>query len=126
VTLTEQFIRACADDEVMFSALSAELRRRVASEFAWDDVDEEFESHVARIRACPVGLRAMAAVHPLDVSMTLDDLGWHFANWHYRPHCDETLRRLRELEITEAADIFAKAYALAQPHTGTRSPNCSR
>src|SRR5262249_23326432 len=46
----------------------------------------------------------------------LDDLGWHFANWHYRPHCEETLRGLRELEIPEAAEIFAEAYALVQPH----------
>src|SRR5262245_48928071 len=103
MALTEAFIRACTDDEALFAALSAELRRRVSSDWAWEDVDEEFESHVERMRACPVGLRAMAAVHPLDVSMALDDLGWHFANWHYRPHCEETLRGLRELEIPEAA-----------------------
>jgi hypothetical protein len=114
MALTEEFIRACADDEALYRALADELERRIAPELAWDK-----DGHVERMRACPVGLRAMAAVHPLDVSMALDDLGWHFGNWHHRPHCEETLRGLRELEIPEAADIFAEAYALVQPHWDT-------
>src|SRR5262249_7588689 len=97
MSLAEEVIRMCTDGQALSAVLSADLTRRVESEYEWDR--ESFEDYVARIRACPVGLRAMAAVHPLDVSMTLDDLGWHFANWHYRPHCEETLRGLRELEI---------------------------
>jgi hypothetical protein len=114
MALTEDFIRACTDDKALFSALSEELGRRVPGEMAWDR-----SGHIARMRACPVGLRAMAAVHPLDLSMALDDLGYHFVNWHYRPHCEETLAGLRELEIPEAADIFETAYALAQPYWDT-------
>jgi hypothetical protein len=48
--------------------------------------------------------------------MALDDLGWHFANWHHRPYCDETLHGLKELEAHEAAEIFSDAYVLAQPY----------
>ena len=62
----------------------------------------------------PVGLRAMAATFELDVSMALDDLGWHFGNWAHRGYCDETLRGLRELEAVEYAEMFAKGYELAQ------------
>lgn len=57
----------------------------------------------------------MAATYQLDVSLTLDDLGWHFANWHHRGYCEETTWALRELEAFEQAELFAKAYALAQP-----------
>src|ERR1700735_2147681 len=67
-----------------------------------------------KIRTIPIGLRAMAATFELDVSMALDDLGWHFGNWCYRPYCDQTLWGLRELEAVEYADMFAKAYELAQ------------
>src|SRR5260370_15628269 len=61
-------------------------------------------------------MRAMAALFRLDVRMTLDDLGWPFANSHHRAYCDETLRGLQELEAHEAAEIFSSAYALARPH----------
>ncbi len=66
-----------------------------------------------KIRTIPVGLRWMAATFELDVSMTLDDLGWHFGNWTHRGYCDETLNGLRELEAGEYAEMFAKAYELA-------------
>jgi len=109
--LTQQFIRQCSDDEALFKALSAELCRRMPPELEWDRDDL-----MARMRACPPGLRAMAAVYQLDVSMTLDDFGWHFGNWHHRAYCEETLRGLRELGAHEAAEIFQAAYALVQPY----------
>jgi hypothetical protein len=43
------------------------------------------ESHrefLVELRRLPPGLRAMAATYELDVSLTMDDLGWHFGNWH--------------------------------------------
>src|SRR5207248_1722656 len=58
----------------------------------------------------------MGAIHRLDVSMSLDDLGWHFYNFHNRLLCDETLAGLRELEALEAAVIFESALALVEPH----------
>jgi hypothetical protein len=71
------------------------------------------ERFLQKTRTIPVGLRAMAATFELDVSMTLDDLGWHFGNWAHRGYCDETLRGLRELEAPEYAEMFSKAYELA-------------
>ena len=114
VALTEEFIRTCTDDEALFDALSQEVQRRVPGELAWDH-----DGYVARMRACPAGLRAMAAVHPLDMSMALSDLGYHFVNWHHRPHNEETLTGLRELEIPEAAEIFEQACAVVQPQWDT-------
>ena len=60
----------------------------------------------------------MAAIHRLDISMAIDDLGWHFHNFHHQELCEETLVGLRELGATEAAEIFEKALALAEPHWG--------
>jgi hypothetical protein len=110
MALTEEQIRLCNSDEELFRALSQELNRRLP------DGERDLDAFVERVRGLPKGLRAMAAIYQFDVSMTLDDLGWHFANWHHRPYCDETLRGLQELEAHEAAEIFSSAYALTQPH----------
>src|SRR6266702_1383528 len=114
MALTEERIRACASDEELFKVLSGELHRRLP-----DEEGDDLGPFVERLRRLPRGLRAMAAIYQLDVSMALDDLGWHFANWHHRPHCEETLRGLRELEAHEAVEIFSSAYALAQPYWDT-------
>ena len=81
-----------------------------------DGEGPDLDLFLAHTRCMPIGLRAMAAIYQLDVSITLDDLGWHFANWHHRGYCEETIWALRELEAVEQADIFAKAYAAAQPY----------
>ena len=110
MALAELQIVECADDDALFKLLSAELQRRLP-EGEGDDLDVFLE----KIRAMPVGLRAMAAMYQLDVSLALDDLGWHFANWLYRPYCEETLWALRELEGFEAAEIFGEALKVSQP-----------
>ena len=112
MALTEEHMRACKSDDELFRALSDELKRRLPPE-------EDLDALVARLRGLPKGLRAMAAIYQLDVSMALDDLGWHFANWHHRPYHAETLRGLKELEAHGAAEIFSSAYALAQPYWDT-------
>lgn len=38
-------------------------------------------SYAAFLATLPQGLRAMAATHHLDISLTLDDMGWHFLNF---------------------------------------------
>jgi hypothetical protein len=48
--------------------------------------------------------------------MALDDLGWHFANWHHKTYCEETLLGLRQLDAREAAEIFSASYTLVLPH----------
>lgn len=97
-------------DDAVFDALSARLQERVPESLMQDP-----DCFVAAIRGLPPGLRAMAATYQLDVSITLDDLGWHFANWHHRELAGETLLGLRELEATEEADLFEKALELVQP-----------
>lgn len=110
MALTEAQISECTGDEALFELLSAELQRRLPYGEG-SDLDEFLED----LGAMPIGLRAMAAIYQLDVSICLDDLAWHFANWHHRAYCEETLWALRELEAFEAAEIFAEAYALVQP-----------
>jgi len=58
----------------------------------------------------------MAAIYELDVSMALDDLAWHFVNHHDLDLCEETSNGLRELEATEAAEIFDAAFAIVRRH----------
>ena len=98
------------DDEVL-AALSATLEERLA-----DTPTGDYEAFLPAIRNLSPGLRAMAATYEFDVSMTLDDLGWHFANWHNLELAEETSHGLRELEAREIADIFDQALALVRPH----------
>ncbi|MDO8980014.1 MAG: hypothetical protein Q7V17_12365 [Afipia sp.] len=110
MTLTEVGIRECTTDDELFKLLSAELKRLLPYEEGFD-----LNEFLEETRTIPIGLRAMAAIYQLDVSLTLDDLGWHFANWHHHGYCEETAWALKELEAFEQAELFAKGYAVAQP-----------
>ena len=109
MALTEARILQCAGHDELLELLFSDLRTRLPPDEPFD-----MERFLRQIRTIPVGLRAMAATFELDVSMTLDDIGWHFGNWCHRPYCDQTLWGLRELEADEYAEMFAKAYELAQ------------
>jgi hypothetical protein len=110
MALTETQILQCVSHDEVFKLLSSELKLRLPE-------DEGFglDLFLERTRTIPIGLRAMAAIYQLDVSITLDDLGWHFANWHHRSYREETIWALSELEAFEQAEIFAQAYKLAGP-----------
>jgi hypothetical protein len=108
--LTPQLIAATASDDALFALLGSELERWLPNARRADD---EF---VSELRRLPQGLRAMAATYELDVSLTLDDLGWHFGNWHHLGLARETEAGLRELGATELADIFGKALDHARRH----------
>jgi hypothetical protein len=56
----------------------------------------------------------MAATHHLDISLALDDLGWHFGNDHSLELAEETARGLDELKATELATLFREAFRIAQ------------
>lgn len=73
-------------------------------------------SYANQIRTLPRGLRAMAATHHLDVSLTLDDIGWHFLNFGERGLVDETELGLRELGLSDVAAMFREAFELLEPH----------
>jgi hypothetical protein len=111
MALTEAQIAECAGHDDLLELLFSDLRVRLPP-------SEPFyvNRFLQQIRAIPIGLRAMAVTFELDVSMALDDLGWHFGNWTHRGYCDQTLWGLRELEATEYADMFANAYELAQSY----------
>jgi hypothetical protein len=106
--LTLQAIAASSDEE-LFALLGQELGRRIANQ-------RGTPAFLAEIQGLPVGLRAMAATYELDVSLALDDLGWHFGNWLSQPLTEETARGLDELEATELAEIFRAAWRIAETY----------
>jgi len=111
MALTVKTIRPCRSDNALFKKLTAELTSRLPCQ-SHDNLDR----FVEELQGLPPGLRAMAATFKLDVSMCLDDLGWHFANFHNHAYCGETSRGLWQLEANEVAQIFDKAYQLILPY----------
>ncbi|MCL4180208.1 MAG: hypothetical protein KJ072_21005 [Verrucomicrobia bacterium] len=100
-----------AKDDAMISRLFGLLNSHVkADPYGWDGALAE------EIQRLPVGLRAMAATHHLDISLTLDDIGWHFLNFGHPSHVEETERGLRELGLAEVAAMLHEAYELVRPH----------
>ncbi|SRR5260221_7203980 len=74
------------------------------------------EAMVDGLQQLPRPLRAMASIHQLDVSLTLDDIVCHFNNWHSRPFALETLAGLTFLGATREADLFSRAFTIVQPY----------
>ncbi len=112
-------IKSATSDGALFKLLSAELQGRLP-----EKVHQSPDVLVRAIRGLPSGLRAMAAIHRLDVSMAMDDLGWHFHNFHHPELCDETARGLRELGAGEVLEIFEQARSRFEAHwesVGNRS-----
>jgi hypothetical protein len=72
-------------------------------------------SYAAAIASLPKGLRAMAATHHLDISLTMDDIGWHFLNFGEPGLVRETEAGLRELGLGDIANYFAEAHAIVSP-----------
>ena len=57
----------------------------------------------------------MAATHHLDISLTMDDIGWHFLNFGEPGLVRETEVGLRELGLGDIADYFAEAHTIVNP-----------
>ncbi len=114
MSLTLEDIAACKSDEELYEGLSSELERRFS---AGEHLSPD--SFVSAMRRLPRGLRAMAATYDLDVSMALDNFGCHFVNHSSRDLAHETRDGLKELGATEAAQVFAKALELVDPHLET-------
>ena len=103
--ISAQAIHSGSNEQV-FELLGKELDRLLPKAD-----DPEF---VSALRKLPPGLRAMAATYELDVSLALDDLGWHFGNWHDKELAEETAAGLEELGATEIAALFREAFSHAQ------------
>jgi hypothetical protein len=104
-SLSMHAISTGSDDEVL-DLLSAALISRLPS--------RDSPEFLPELRKLPRGLRAMAATYELDVSLALDDLGWHFGNWHDGELAAETMEGLRELGADEFAVLFESAFQHAQ------------
>jgi hypothetical protein len=101
-------VDAISDDEVL-EWITGELDRRLP-------LHDDLDAYVRALASLPTGLRSMAATYQLDVSITLDDLGWHFGNWHHHEYALETARGLRVLGTIRGAELFETAYAHALRH----------
>jgi hypothetical protein len=78
-------------------------------------------SFAANLAFLPPGLRAMAATHWLDISLTLDSITWHFGNFG-EPHLVvETEAGLQELGLQELALCFHEAKELMLPLLAQRT-----
>ncbi|MBB5055573.1 hypothetical protein HDF16_000242 [Granulicella aggregans] len=72
-------------------------------------------SFSATLATLPVGLRAMAATHCLDISLTLDSIIWHFGNFGEPGLVEQTEAGLRELGLHELAKCFSDAKHMMLP-----------
>ena len=71
-------------DEKLLEEIFSVLGKSVSSVA---DPYSEDGSYAAAIGSLPTGLRAMAATHHLDISLTMDDIGWHFLNFRGTGSC---------------------------------------
>lgn len=106
--LDKSAIESAQSDDELFGLIGEELQRRLP------DGRSATDEYVQTLQALPVGLRAMAATYELDVSLTLDDFGWHFGNWHHKGLAAETEKGLIELGATRLAEMFREAFWHAQ------------
>ena len=96
------------------AALKKELEQLLAIQAAGDpySTDGSFAANIARL---PPGLRAMAATHWLDISLTLDSITWHFGNFGEPGLVAQTEAGLHELSLHELAACFVEARNLMTP-----------
>jgi hypothetical protein len=110
MALTTSQIRAWQSDDDLLRVLQGELDSLFPPESRRDNC-----VFLSRLQSAPEGLRAMAATFELDVSMSLDDLAWHFVNHHDLDLYEETKLGLRTLGAMEAAELFEAAFAIVEP-----------
>ncbi|HEY6308410.1 MAG TPA: hypothetical protein VI488_18340 [Candidatus Angelobacter sp.] len=104
-------IQNAKTDDDLFQRLSSAL-----TEVFPPELQENRDQFYAALLAAPRGLRAMAGIYDLDVSMGLDDLAWHFGNHDDDRFLQETATSLRELEANEAAALFSAAWDIVRPY----------
>ncbi|MGA8408863.1 MAG: hypothetical protein WB680_16925 [Candidatus Acidiferrales bacterium] len=116
-TFNHQRCPALAKDD---AGLLKDIRELLTARAVGDPygTDASFASNIALL---PPGLRAMAATHWLDLSLTLDSITWHFGNFG-EPHLvAETEAGLRELGLHDLAVCFAEAKELMLPLLAQRT-----
>jgi hypothetical protein len=112
----EQWSVLGKDDAELQKELEALLTARVTGDPYSSD-----GSFAKSLAGLPVGLRAMAATHWLDISLTMDSITWHFGNFG-EPHLvTETETGLTELGLYELASCFRQAKELMLPLLSQRT-----
>jgi hypothetical protein len=96
------------------AGLQKEIEKLLTSRVEGDPYAQDGKL-AANIALLPPGLRAMAATHWLDVSLTLDSITWHFGNFGDPDLVAETEAGLRELGLHELASCFSEAKGLMTP-----------
>ncbi len=109
--LTVEAIQKASSDEELVDLLTAELQLRLPEQML-----EDRDLYHQALTALPRGLRAMAGIHEFDVSMSMDDLAWHFGNQNDERDLRGTSDGLRELGLTEFAEFFDRAWKIMEPH----------
>jgi len=107
-TLTASQLQASSNEEV-FDFLVEVLKQRMP-------IGPGEPGFLQKARSLPAGLRAMVTTHHLDVSLSMDDLGWHFGNWHDEELAHETLQGLEVLGASELSALFQSAFSHAREH----------
>jgi hypothetical protein len=105
------------DDEGLLEDIQATLASRVQGDPYSSD-----GAFAQNLSSLPKGLRAMAATHWLDISLTLDSVTWHFGNFGERALVAQTEEGLLELGLDELAGVFREAKALMAPFIDQMSP----
>jgi hypothetical protein len=111
MSITMEEIRIAKGDEALLQLLAAELQQLLPIEILGDR--KQFHQMLG---ALPRGLRAMAATHDFNVSMTRDDLVCHFSSQNDERDLQATLDGLRELELPEVATAFEEAWNALEPN----------
>ena len=109
---TQRYSALALGDEDLLKEIFSLLGKSVST--AADPYSDD-GSYAAAIASLPTGLRAMAATHHLDVSLTMDDIGWHFLNFGEPGLVRETEAGLRELGLHNIGDYFMEAHAIVSP-----------
>ena len=98
------------DNEALLKEIFALLSARVTADAYSSD-----GSFAAQIATLPPGLRAMAATHWLDISLTLDSITWHFGNFGEPNLVRLTDEGLVELGLDDLVACFREARDLMLP-----------
>lgn len=109
MSLTIEQINQAKDQDELMSLLSSEM-----SVLMENACDTDNSRYLEEIRALPNCFWAMGCIYHLDVSIALDDLGWHFANHYNWRLAQETLLALREVGANKEAELFEKALSIAE------------
>jgi len=102
------------------AALQKELMKLLSARVTGNpySADGQFAESIALL---PPGLRAMAATHWLDKSLTLDSITWHFGNFGEPRLVAHTEMGLHELGLHDLAQCFVEAKELMLPLLARRT-----